>query len=1046
MDRFKASLGIICLSMLSNFSMQKACADESPVLLPGVSVAGGFVDRNSGWTDAMVPFYDDPKQIWYLDPQGFYAGNNQYTTSVGTGFRLLTQRAGIIGAYVFGDYNHSANNNSFWFISPGIERLGDTLDVSVNAYLPVNRQRFDTSTALASQTGDTQYLRFSGHDEFDQLLTFFESTGVGVDGEIGYRLPFLRNNTKIYVGGYYFAPQNTNDITGITARLEVPVGNHFSFSVSDAYDNVFNNTFKLGVSLSLFGRTTHFYDHNVETRMVDPIQRNRIAVEGNATTSQYIAQGQVNSGTEMLIADDIWFFSPDGTFVTIPTHETCTEEMPCSNRNVNSSFFGGINAIDPNAKMYLAPGDYNSINSSLTLFNGQSLWGRTEDYKLAAAGNNRALLIGSLDLFGNNLVDSVRLANNPSNTQLQGIFFEEGATNNLINNVLIGNTGSDPTGAFQYGIQTDNNTSFTVLASEIDSFVNTAVSDSAPINISNSNHTITVSNSILSANRAGTTAVRLSGITDTGSNNQWTITGNQISATNPASLVGNMAFGIFSSGGNNNYWQIKNNNINISANRASAGISSTGGSNNVWRISSNNIQTLTSSTPTANGIISTNGSNNNWRVSNNTITIIDGGVNSNGIQDNLGFQDIWRLQGNSISANIALGGGSLNGIQDNGGTSNIWDLINNTINISVSGTNAFATGIFSRNNNGDIWNLTSNQLTIHGAGSGTDAYGLDVFTTQNGVWNLNNNTFSILANGANANAYGIDDTFSTNNTWNLNNNNINVQISGTNSNVFGIENLNGNGETWSIINNIIQITDFGTGDAQGIFAFSGNTQTWNVQDNTITQNTTGATAAAIGISDSGNQSTQWNVVNNTLNSTTTQSSSAAIGIQSRSSTLGTWGISGNNITTSTGQLSSPSLGIVLAGNNNTYTLSDNTINALSTGNNAAASAYGVSIGGNLNTVTSTGDIITVNATGTGASAYGFSANTTFAATSTTTNSTISLTNDVINASSTQQSAYGLYDPLNTTNNNTWNYLGMGNTILVSAPVQACVTLFQSGCT
>src|ERR1700722_7228711 len=149
-------------------------------MTPGVSVAGNFVDFNSGWADALVPvFRTTPSSFLYLDPQGLYHNNEQYSASVGGGFRMLTQSAGILGAYVFGDYNHSQQNNSYWFVSPGLERLGDTLDFSVNGYFPVSARRNNAGTAFASDLGDMSSVQFSGHEEMDAIIQFFESTGTG---------------------------------------------------------------------------------------------------------------------------------------------------------------------------------------------------------------------------------------------------------------------------------------------------------------------------------------------------------------------------------------------------------------------------------------------------------------------------------------------------------------------------------------------------------------------------------------------------------------------------------------------------------------------------------------------------------------------------------------------------------------------------------------------------------------------------------------------------------------------------------------------------
>lgn len=744
MDRWFKRI-VFFFFILSNFlSLQYARADGY-LPLPGVSLSGTFINNNSGWADAMVPVYGDSSMIYYLDPQGVYSGNNQFTTSLGTGFRLLTQQAGILGFYLFGDYNHSENNNSFWFISPGIERLGEILDFSANLYIPVSTQRIDTRTAFASQMGDSEFVEFSGHDEFDQMITYFESTGIGLDAEIGYRLPFLHNNTKLYVGGYYYAPKDTNSIIGESARLEVPVTDYLNLSVSDAYDNVFNNTVKAGITISLFGRSNHVHDYDVESRLVDPIQRNRIAVEGSSPTSQYIAEGQKAGGEELLFADNVWFFSANGAVVASPTINNCTSETPCSNQNINSSFFNSINDIALNAKMYLAPGTYDNINSSLNLLNGQSIWGRTTDFKQSASASDRPLLIGSLDLFGNNNLNSLRLANNPSNTQLQGILIEDGAGNNFINNILIGNTGSDATGAYSIGIQANNNTSFTIFSSEIDTF--NASRPVTSINVIGSNNTVSIENSILNAN--GVT--HSTAIFGAGSNNNWSIFNNQINSTDSSGT----AEGIEEQGGNSNSWEIMDNKITTTATSTSTDISVANASKDLWTIRDNQLES-SSSNGSAIGISSSMGSNNNWDLSANNIQINTGGDHSGGIVVSGGTQEIWNLQDNNIKLNLSKTNASATvfGIYANSNVDSQWILDSNFISLDINGDFTTAIGIEDNLGQGNVWDLNQNKITTKISGDSVNAFGFYFNSSNNSGYHLNNNIINSTVTGNNSDAFG----------------------------------------------------------------------------------------------------------------------------------------------------------------------------------------------------------------------------------------------------------------------------------------------------
>ena len=128
----------------------------------GVSVYGL---GGNGWTaigDVLAPVLGQSSSFSYIDPQIYYHSPQSYTGSAGVGHRWLTENAGILGAYVFGDFNHSDGGQEFWFVSPGLERLGRIVDLSVNAYIPVSTQRINTGTEFADQAGDSSQVSFCG--------------------------------------------------------------------------------------------------------------------------------------------------------------------------------------------------------------------------------------------------------------------------------------------------------------------------------------------------------------------------------------------------------------------------------------------------------------------------------------------------------------------------------------------------------------------------------------------------------------------------------------------------------------------------------------------------------------------------------------------------------------------------------------------------------------------------------------------------------------------------------------------------------------------
>jgi hypothetical protein len=372
----------------------------APVLpglpLPGVSLYGM---AGNGWTaiaDAMIPFAGLSEGFLYIDPQFyFHSGGNGYSGNAGLGYRrLVDNNIGILGAYVFGDYNRGIDDSEFWFVSPGIERLGTLLDFSANAYIPVSSQRKNTGLAFADEVGDSSQIVFSGHDQFDALVNTFTSTGVGGDIQVGVHMPFFRNS-EIYFGGYYFAPKDTDNIGGGSVRLQVPVNRYISALVSEAYDSEFHNTIKAGLTLWFGGRSTGYdFNGNLVERLVDPIQRSLVFVAGGALTGDPIVSDFEDTGQTALEATNISFFipnaSPPGAQAVQGNGTFENPYVGISQDNVNDA------NIQNNRTFYVDSGVYNPVTygsgNDYIILNNDHLFGRQNDFREAAEGSSRPLI------------------------------------------------------------------------------------------------------------------------------------------------------------------------------------------------------------------------------------------------------------------------------------------------------------------------------------------------------------------------------------------------------------------------------------------------------------------------------------------------------------------------------------------------------------------------------------------------------------------------------------------------------------------------------
>jgi hypothetical protein len=406
----------------------------------------------NGWTaigDALIPMFGQANGFVFIDPQIYYHSDQNhegnYSGDIGAGYRrLVDNNIGILGAYVFGDFNRGNNDKEFWFVSPGIERLGQILDFSANAYIPVSSQRQNTGTEFADQAGDSSQITFEGHNQFDALVNTFDSVGYGGDIQVGVHIPYFRNS-EVFVGGYYFSPKDNDNVGGGAVRLQVPVNRYLSVLLSEAYDSEYHNTLKAGLTLWFGGRHTGYdFTGNLAERLVDPIQRNLVAVAGGSFTAQPILSGFENTGETQLELSNISFFVPDAPAGGVqPVQGDGTFENPyvgMTQANVDNA------NVQNNRNFYIDSGTYNPVygmNNDYIILNNDQLFGRQKEFREAAQGAARPLMLfteGGFEIPVGDVNDSITgLQLTGMNTNNAGIWIDH--DNSTLNQtVAINNT------------------------------------------------------------------------------------------------------------------------------------------------------------------------------------------------------------------------------------------------------------------------------------------------------------------------------------------------------------------------------------------------------------------------------------------------------------------------------------------------------------------------------------------------------------------------------------------------------------------------------
>ncbi|HHF7374046.1 beta strand repeat-containing protein [Legionella bozemanae] len=421
----------------------------------------GLGGRNQlgGFVDSLIPIQGNANHLWFADGS-FMAGRyDNYAFSLGSGLRRLTTlntHEVILGGYFFGDYQRTRAHTHAWLANPGIELLTRHYEARIQGYIPMSdRQQpyqyimaSDIPQSTLSDSGMTNYLAGGhGHSFIDTPVALVNEFGNGVEGEVGRYFPFLKGGW-VRGGVYHFDYKTAKSINGVEANIELYMNNNASLIVQNNYDNQNKNKFSLGIRYS-FGGPNHTDVNRLSNRMEEPIIRH-IARQSYGLASP-VRNSFVASGPTQLLADNVWFFSPQGSNQWSINLNSCTAENPCL--DLYQGVVTGINAVAPNASLWFASGTYQvptmGADGFVNLYNGQSIWGRTYDFRQPASGNARPEIVGGLWWTGNGLIHDVQVTNNnqiiPSLLTETG--FDEliaaGATGNInVYNSAVTATGS----------------------------------------------------------------------------------------------------------------------------------------------------------------------------------------------------------------------------------------------------------------------------------------------------------------------------------------------------------------------------------------------------------------------------------------------------------------------------------------------------------------------------------------------------------------------------------------------------------------------------
>ena len=418
---------------------------------PWVAAGGLFGSDQQGELDIFIPLVQDANSMLFFNAQGLANTNEEQQGSLGLGYRTMVNANWILGINGFFDIKSTQYDNTFLQGGVGLEALSEDFDLRLNGHFP------ESDSERVPELG---FRPFVFGNDFG-ILSYNERALAGVDGEVGYKLPFFNSDPdfeiRVFAGGFYYPNSNPGgqDIVGPKGRVEARLydldfltnGSRLVLG-GEVRDDDVRGTEGFGsvlirMPLSIFSGGAPKLT-GLDRRMVDRIERDMIITGiGYQTENVFINNGDAEVGSIFFAADG---GTGDGTYFN---QDSVADALAAG---------GGTNSLvvlDPSGGTYTTPG--------ITLGDGQSLVGAGKAIKLTGAYTGqmtyftpKPFYAGTTPtIFGANGANNlITIGNNSSvvNLNLEGAFNNGIFGAGLESNFWIQDNTIDLTFAFANGI------------------------------------------------------------------------------------------------------------------------------------------------------------------------------------------------------------------------------------------------------------------------------------------------------------------------------------------------------------------------------------------------------------------------------------------------------------------------------------------------------------------------------------------------------------------------------------------------------------------
>ena len=251
-----------------------------------IEVGGKIGDnRDLGSLDIFIPVYQNESEMWFADLRGKDANGPEGEWNVGGGYRRLMgpeeEPSWILGVYGFFDQLRSQRHFYYNQGSVGIEALTKDWDFRINGYFPEagNNLIFsDYSDALVQIVGNSIQTSSTKTEILEVALP-------GFDAEIGFKIPNIDPDIRVYGGGFYFDRSDAERVAGPRGRVEFRIEDPFGWKGTRitvdgeyTYDDFRGSEYFAGASIRIpldlsFQKRPMHPKNSLQARMIEPIIR-----------------------------------------------------------------------------------------------------------------------------------------------------------------------------------------------------------------------------------------------------------------------------------------------------------------------------------------------------------------------------------------------------------------------------------------------------------------------------------------------------------------------------------------------------------------------------------------------------------------------------------------------------------------------------------------------------------------------------------------------------------------------------------------------------